>query len=289
MTALEKQEGVSSAEITAVYRCAVPELSQDKLSEKLSSAAGRQRAAAFITKYNYPLVSRKISVCAGYFLSEATRLIASGKYDSCISFASGFSLLLYNIAVKNLAYNNIQYLDTDLPHMIEERERRINTISHTLDQQVIKNIYTKAFDIEKAYQKNQRLKDIFPNYHKPIFIADGVSYFLSSGCVDWLIEQMGSYTQSATMLYYWPENMPHISSLFARVFSDLNKGMILETLKSFWDQSTIAKFRSQFSHTADYSLKEAEQILAWEKTPVLESLLTDPNQYFPVRLITGEK
>ncbi len=153
MTTLEKSQDVSSAEITAIYRCAIPELSQDNLSIKLSSTAGRERAAAFITKYNYPLVSRKISICAGYFLSEATRLIDSGKYDSCISFASGFSLLLYNIAVKNIVYDHIKYLDTDLPHMVEERERRIHTISNTLDQKVIKNIHTKAFDIENAYQK----------------------------------------------------------------------------------------------------------------------------------------
>ncbi|MCE3267772.1 MAG: hypothetical protein K0R49_24 [Burkholderiales bacterium] len=289
MTTLEKPQNVSSAEITAVYRCAIPELSQDDLSEKLSSSAGKERAAAFITKYNYPLVSRKISVCAGYFLTETTRLIASGKYDSCISFASGFSLLLYNIAVKNKVFNYIKYLDTDLHHMIEEREHRIHAISHALDQKIIKNIYTKVFDIEKAYQKNLKFKDVFPDCHNPIFIADGVSYFLSNGCVDWLIEQMGSYSQSAAMLYYWPENMPQISSLFARVFSDLNKGMILETLKSFWDQSTLSKFRSQFSHTTDLSLQEAEQILARGKIPVLESLLTDPNQYFPVRLIIGEK
>lgn len=289
MTLLEKTKDVSSAEITAIYRCAIPELSQDRLSEKLSSLAGRERATAFITKYDYPLVSRKISICAGYFLSEATRLLASGKYDSCISFASGFSLLLYNIAVKNITYDHIKYLDTDLPHMIKEREHRIQAISHVLDQTVIKNIHAKAFNIENAYQKNQKLKDIFPNFHRPIFIADGVSYFLSSGCVDWLIEQMGSYEQSAAMLYYWPENMPQISSLFARVFSDLNKGMILETLKSFWDQSTITKFRNQFPHTTDYSLKEAEQLLTCGKTSILKPILTDPNQYFPVRLITGEK
>src|SRR3989338_9366545 len=94
-----QQKDISSAEITAVYRCAIPGLSRDTLSEKLASPAGKERAAAFIAKYNYPLVNRKISLRAGYFLSEATRLLSSGQYDSCISFASGFSLLLYYTAM----------------------------------------------------------------------------------------------------------------------------------------------------------------------------------------------
>jgi hypothetical protein len=284
-----KINDVSSAEITAVYRCAHPELSGDTLSEKLASAAGKKRAADFIAKYNYPLVNRKISLCAGYFLSEANRLLTSGQYDSVISFASGFSLLTYYIALKNETRKEIKYYDTDFAHMIDERNQRINGISHLLNADALKRIRTKAFDIEKAYQENRTLKEAFPDCHRPIFIADGVSYFLSPGCVDWFIEQMGSYEQSAAMLYYWPKNMPELSSLFARVFSDLNKGMILETLKSFWDETTLAKFKKQFPNTSDWSLAEVDKMLSRASVPPVEPMLHDTNEYFPVRLIKGEK
>ncbi len=76
ISVFEQQEEVSSAEITAVYRCAIPELSSDRHSINLVSPAGKEKAAAFIAKYDYPLVTRKISLRAGYFLSEAVRLLA---------------------------------------------------------------------------------------------------------------------------------------------------------------------------------------------------------------------
>lgn len=138
-----QQKDVSSAEITAIYRSAIPELSGDTLSEKLVSTAGSERAAEFIEKYNYPLVNRKISVRAGYFLSEATRLLASGHYDSCISLASGFSLLTYYIADKNINHSHVKYFDTDLPHMIAERAKRIENIKSLLNPEVVKKNSTR--------------------------------------------------------------------------------------------------------------------------------------------------
>ena len=80
-----------------------------------------------------------------------------------------------------------------------------------------------------------------------------------------------------------------MSSLFARVFRNLNKGMILEELKSFWDLSTIAKFKQQLPCTFDLSIADIDKIISNMKTPTLRPKLNDPNQYFPLRLITGEK
>ena len=287
MPTIDEQKDVSSAEITAVYRCEIPKLSGDTLSEKLASSAGRERAQAFITKYDYPLVNRKISARAGYFLSQATSLLASGEYDACISFASGFSLLIYYIASQNSAHKKIKYFDTDFSHMIVERQKRISNIHDLLDASILKKIQSKTLDIENAYQNNLSLKDLFPDCHRPIFICEGISYFLTSGCVDWLFEQIGSYDHSAVIVDYWPEDMPKISSLFARVFSDLNKGMILEPLKSFWDESTIEKFKSQFSEISDYSIAEVDEVLSREQS--LEPELIDPNEYFPLRIIVGKK
>ena len=284
-----KSTDVSSAELTANYRCAFRELSNDKLSLLLSSDEGRLLAETFITKYNYPLVRRKISVCAGYFLKETTRLIQTGLYDSVISFASGLSLLTYLIVEKNPQFLGI-FFDTDLPYMVEQRNERIATIAdRALDSKILKKLQSMAFDIEAAYRENRSLEKIFPNCKRPIFILDGVSYFLSSGCVDWLLQQIGSYACSAVTLYYWPENMLERSALFSRVFKDLNKGMIKEELKSFWDENTLANLQKYFPVVSDWTLEAIEAIEAQMVNDVSECQLIDPNTFFPVRLVTAEQ
>lgn len=282
----DNQNDLSSAELTANYRCVFPELSDDKISRLLSSDAGRALAEAFIEKYNYPLVQRKISVCAGYFLKEATRLIHTGYYDSIISFASGFSLLTYLIVEKNPQFSGTIF-DTDIAAMIDERHKRIESIAKNhLDLTLLSRLQTRAFDIEQAYKDNLGLAEMFPDCKRPIFILDGVSYFLSSDCVDWLIKQMSSYAHSAVTLYYWPEDMLNKSRLFARVFKDLNQGMIKEELKSFWDENTLKHFKKYFSTVNDLSLAAAEMNRVSD--PSLCQLI-DANTYFPVRLVTGEK
>ena len=47
---------ISSAELTANYRCAFPEISGDTVSSLLSSEQGKKLAEDFIARYNYPLV-----------------------------------------------------------------------------------------------------------------------------------------------------------------------------------------------------------------------------------------
>lgn len=283
---IDNPANASSAELTANYRCAFPELSGDNLSLLLSSDAGRLLAETFATKYNYPLVRRKISVCAGYFLQEATRLIQTGLYDSVISFASGFSLLSYLIAEKNPQFSGV-FFDTDLPHMVEQRNERLATIAEMhITPKVVRKLQAMAFNIEEAYRENRALEKTFPNCKRPIFILDGVSYFLSPACVDWLLKQMGSYDCSAVALYYWPENMLKRSALFARVFQDLNKGMIKEELKSFWDANTLATLRQNFPIVSDLALEAVEAQMV---NDLSERQLLDANTFFPVRLVTAEQ
>lgn len=281
------EKEVSSAEITGVYRCAIPEYSGDTLSALLVSEAGKRRANAFIEKYQYPLVNQKISLRAGYFLTEALRLLNSGLYDACISFASGFSLLMYFVAQRS-QMSNIQYFDTDFEHMIQERQKRISQVNQ-LDQKILSKIQLQACDVEQMYKENLSLKTRFPTCHRPVFIGEGLTYFLSPGCVEWLITEIGSYSQSATIVDYWPEDMLNTSALFARVFPDLNQGMILEPLKSFWSVSTINHFKGQFARTTDYSLREIEQRLSLQLTMPRKPEMLDLNQYFPLRMIAGEK
>jgi hypothetical protein len=281
-----KQQELSSAELTANYRCTFPELSGDTLSLLLSSDSGSALAEAFVSKYTYPLVTRKISVCAGYFLQEATRLIQTGLYDSVISFASGLSLLTYLIAEKNPQFSGLLF-DTDLPYMVKQRNERIAAIADKhLAPNTLRKLQSINFDIEAAYKENRSLKKFFSNCKRPIFILDGISYFLSSGCVDWLLQQIGSYDCSAVTLYYWPENMLERSALFARVFNDLNKGMIKEELKSFWNANTLANLQTHFQTVSDLALETVEAKMVDNAS---ECQLVDPNTFFPVRLVTGER
>ena len=189
--------------------------------------------------------------------------------------------------MNNVAYGDVKYFDTDLPHMIAERTKRINNIKNELNHIVLEKIQSKALDVEKAYQKKQKLKDIFPDCQRPIFIVEGLSYFLSPDCVSWLIEEMASYEQSAVIMDYWPENMPQISTLFARAFKDMNDKMILEPLKSFWTSATIEKFKHHFPKASDWTLTQLDEALS--HTQFIKPEMLDPNQYFPLKMITGEK
>lgn len=98
---------------------------------------------------------------------------------------------------------------------------------------------------------------------------------------------MGSYTQSAVIIDYWPDNMLQTSSLFARVFEDLNQGMILESLKSFWDERTMIKLRSFFPKIEDWMLADLDSALSASKNLTPE--LLDLNDYFPLKMLTAEK
>jgi O-methyltransferase involved in polyketide biosynthesis len=290
MPSYAEQADVSSAEFTAIYRSALPALSGDTLSKELASPAGKEKAQAFIDKYAYPLVNRKISLRAGYFLAEASALINSGNYDACISLASGFSLLSYYIAQQTTGQSGINYFDTDLSHMLNERNSRIKLIKQQLDQTILAKIHTKAFDIEQAYQQNANLRELFPDCDRPLFMAEGISYFLSQGCTHWLLEQLACYRQSAIIFDYWPDNMLQISSLFARTYQDLKQGSLFpEQIQTYWSAATLTKISQLFPFTTDWSLTEADQVISSLQTPGLKPQLVNPNQYFPLRLLTSTK
>ena len=280
----------SSAELTAHYRCAFSNLSHDQLSYQLGPDT---HARAFIEKYDYTLAPRKISVLAGFFLEQATELLNTGRYDSVISFASGFSMLTYLIAERQTARANIQYIDSDLPDMIAERKQRIEAAFadgklNQADKTVYEKISVMAFNIEQAYQAGKPLKDIFPNCLRPIFILDGVSYFLTPSCMDWLLTEISGYEEAAILLYYWPDDMVKTSSLFAKVFADLKQGKdFREELIGFWTQENREKFAGLFPTAADLSLTEVEELVCRANQDT-KRLLTDSNDHFPVRVVSGQ-
>src|SRR3989338_2926077 len=149
---------ISSAEMTAYWRSLFPQFSEDLVSLKLASSSGISKAKEFETKFSYPLVGRKVSVRAGFILENIIRLLSSGKYDSCISFASGFSLLTH-VAAQKLAekgIDDITFIDSDLPNMADERKKRIEKISsEILTKDHAKKITIIPLDLELACKKNQ--------------------------------------------------------------------------------------------------------------------------------------
>ena len=282
-----KTKDVSSAEITAIYRSSLPHISGDFLSAQLIQEPGRTRAAAFIEKYNYPLVQRKIALSSSFCRQQANRLLATGLYDSVISFASGFSLLTYYIKKDNPKLTNIVYYDTDLENMASERMNRLHLLRDSVDMDALNSIQIKPFNIEKAYSDGKSLKESFPECRNPIFICDGVVYFLTEGCTRWLIDQAGDYQHSALVLYYWHTQMHAQSQLFSKVFNDLNQGMILETLTHLWDQEMLDHIKKHFSVIQDWTLADYERSLHETKGIAIE--LTDMKTYFPIQLLCCEK
>lgn len=278
---------MSSAEITALFRSSLPHISGDFLSGQLIQSAGRSRAAAFIEKYNYPLAQRKIALSSSFCLQQANRILATGLYDSVISFASGFSLLTYYIKKDNPELTSTVFYDTDLEHMTLERMSRLHLLGDSVDIDALNSIHIKPFDIEKAYTDGISLKESFPECHNPIFICDGVVYFLTEGCSRWLIDQASHYQHSALVLYYWHTQMHAQSRLFSEVFSDLNQGMILETLVHLWDKEMMDYIEKKFNVTQDWTLAEYERKL--HDTHNLSIELTDINRYFPIKLLCSEK
>lgn len=282
-----QQKDISSAEMTACYRSSEPSLSGDSLSVELASEGGIAKAKAFIDEYDYPLVERKVSVRAGYALQCIIGLMSANRYDSCISFGSGFSLLTYYAAFK-LHENNPDaiFIDTDLPHMIEERNSRINKINAKLDESIIMLIRSQALDLEEASRQGKNLMDIFPDCKKPVFILEGIIYFLSRDCVDWLFEQIASYDSSAMIIDYWPDDSVELSECFAKIFKTLDQ-YIPEQTKTFWDQATGKAIRDTFNVVTDLSIAEVEKQVA--KANSTESLFSNQHQFFPVRMMVAEK
>ncbi|PIQ42396.1 MAG: hypothetical protein COV52_05125 [Gammaproteobacteria bacterium CG11_big_fil_rev_8_21_14_0_20_46_22] len=274
---------ISSAEMTAIYRCSEPEISHDSLSKKFASTEGYKKAEHFIQAHRYPLVNRKVSVRAGYIFEETSRLLETQKYDSVISFASGFSLLLDCLYLK---YPNYLYIDTDLPKIITERRQRLSEISSFLDSKARNHADMQAFNLLDEFKKQQKLKEAFPNCSNPIFIIEGAIYFLPEPCVHWMIDEISSYDTAAIILDYWPENITEKSVIFKRSLEYMQT-MMPESIQSFWHKEIQSKIKQQFLRIKDASISDVEKSLC--KPLKIEQKLLNQNEYFPLRLLTAEK
>ncbi len=279
---------ISSAEMTAYWRSLYPRLSGDMLSASLATEAGIAKAKEFEQKFNYSLVGRKVSVRSGFLLETATQLLSSGKYDSCISLASGFSLLTHHIALLlKFNYSDLAFLDLDLPHIAKERSNRLQALlKDSLFNSINSNINILALDLENACKEGQTFQEIFKLCKKPLFIIEGVIYFLSENCVKWIIDNVLNYETVGLLLDYWPEAGIHSSDCFKRVVGSL-KGFIPEDIKSFWSENSIQALGKQFLKFQDVSISDIEHNMSRKigETPQF----IDQHSFFPVRIVIAEK
>ena len=280
----------SSAEMTAYWR-SKHSISKDKLSIKMTSFFGKEKSHEFEDKYQYPLIGRKVSARARFFLDNADNLLHLNKYDSCISLASGFSLLTYYIlrAIKD-KISPIKFFDTDISDILIERERRLVNIDDLEFKKMIKNIELKVLDLEEASRTSKKLKDIFPTCERPVFLIEGVIYFLSSECVKWLFSEISTFDDAGLIFDYWPEEGFHQSKCFFNTVNDL-RGFMRENVVSyftseFWGSENFSKLTSCFNTIHDIKMMQAENDISDREHEKRQ--LVNQNEFFPVNLYVGQ-
>jgi hypothetical protein len=137
-----------------------------------------------------------------------------------------------------------------------------------------------------ACKQQKKFKDIFVNCNKPVFIVEGLIYFLSNECVDWITNEILTYTKATVIFDYWPANGTEKSICFKRAIEAL-KGFIPENVKSFWDRENISQFSKHFLIGNDYSLMSIENKASSEINE--NPQFTNQDEFFPVHFFVGKR
>lgn len=284
------EKEISSAEMTAAWRCDEPELSHDKMSKLIVSNQGLQKARSYQST-QYPFASRHFSLRAGYFLQQICKLLSSGLYNALISIGSGLSLLTHCVVAefeRQHSGGQLFILDTDLPSMINARITRLMTLAKNLSPSSQHQFEQCALNIELAYEMNKgnpsAFKEIFSMRPiHPIFILEGVSYFLTKQCLNWLFSNIRSYENVAIIFDYWPDDAPKRSSFFIQMLSyfQTNLPENVQCLLSPEDLCTLSKSMQ----CSDMSLRNIEQQLI----PKTRCILTDEQTHIPAHVRVLQK
>ena len=273
---------INSAEMTAYWRTSESIISNDSLSVNLVSQEGINNAHTFVEKLNYHCVSRLISVRARYFFDQAVQLLKTGKYDSCISLASGFSLLNDNILNTN-EFNEIKFYDSDLAHVIQVRKNRMDTFINKSNIKFHKNNKTITLDLNDLLFNNT-FKEIFTNVKNPLIILEGISYFISSDVLNILFKELSLFKHAAIILDYFPENSATRSEHFRKHAKNVTSFIpeIINTIKT--DENNYLSLIKINNHI---SVQEYENQIC--KMHGLKTKLTDENIFFPTQFIVFAK
>lgn len=278
-------KAISSAEMTAHWRSAEPKLSADLYSTLMATEAGRNKADIY-QKNQYPFAARHFSLRAGYFMNSALKLLfrPDSDYDSILSIGSGFSLLTYTIALafrKNESEKELYILDSDIQKILESRRTRLIELGLdeiegvTFDQQVL--------DIEKAFSDRKSVKECFnPNVKNPILILEGLSYFLTPECLQWLFDGIQEAYPSAAIIWdYWPDNMLKRSRFFHTVL-EYFKNELPENVNALIESGLFSRLTRNYK-TVEIDLSILEKSVIGDQ---LDLVLTDENTHIPARMGT---
>ena len=269
---------VNSAEMTAYWRTSEPQISNDLFSINLVSESGIKNALKFEEQLDYHCVSRLISVRARYFYDQAVKLLKTGNYDSCISFASGFSLLNDNIAYAN-EFDHIKFYDSDLEHVVHVRKNRINDIVKHHNKKFIQNSKTITYDLNELLN-GKPIKEVFPNIKNPLIIFEGISYFIPNSVLHELFNQLTLFPNAAIILDYFPEDSALRSQHFKLYAKNVTSFIpqIINTIKHTKDEKLgLFKIENQIS-VQEYEAKICAILN-------LDNKLMDENKFFPTEFI----
>ncbi|MBI2082348.1 MAG: class I SAM-dependent methyltransferase [Deltaproteobacteria bacterium] len=271
---MANNEKLTSAEMTAYWRSRYPELSGDRWSALLVSKEGIKLANRFKTEV-YPLIEHHLALRHRFFFNRAAALLRSGHYDSCISIGSGLSLLvpyLTEVAPK------LCYYDADLSEVLEMRETRLKKVKEKFKNETWGAIQSRTIDLEKAATKKKKLKSVFPEATSPIFILEGVFFYLTSACLEWFFRELETYGTSAVIFDYWPKYSEAKSEVTRKMVTFLNTS-IREKIQRFQSADEFKKLAGSKRIQEDSEIRDIES--EFVKTP----LLTEINEIVPARYV----
>lgn len=279
-----RNPNIYSAEMTALLRCSYPTISNDTISQFLVSSIGIRNTHQFLVNFNYPLMTRLISVRAGFFLNESIRLLSTGQYDACVSIASGFSLLTYIISQS--IPKNIAFIDCDLQDMVEERQRRIQS-NHFLQKINNKISQSCDIDIKALTERKIPLRHLFPEYKKPLFILEGLSYFLPKLTLNWLLNEICVYDHAALIFDFCSssgiQQYPCLERLMKKIPGFLLNG---ESMYGVAEKDFNFLYKN-VNQVNLYDITEAEERLSHKCND--DILLNNRDDFIPTKIIVLEK
>ena len=265
---------LTSAEMTAYWRSQNPELSGDQLSALLVSEEGINLANNFKSQV-YPLIEHHLALRNRFFFTRALRLLKTGNHDVCISIGSGLSLLNYYLADE---IPNVVFYDMDLPEVLRMRNERLLKIKDRFKTAAWERVRSQPIDLEKSFAEKKNLKELLPACFAPIFIVEGVFYYLSQGCLVWFLSETSKYKNGALLFDYWPEDELKKSSTTKKML-DFLAVSIKERVKMFHNRNEIQKL------AAPKKIKEDPTIQEVESEFVKKPLLVDIDQIVPCRYV----
>ncbi len=266
-------DNITSAEMTAVWRSTEPLLSCDNYSVMLASSEGKKKALDF-QNHIYPLVSRHLSVRAGYIHRLANDIIKNRNIETCVSLGSGFSSLLHTLVQKE---PKLVAIDTDLATVLSTRTQRLKKLNGLVDNSVLQKVKMAVVDVEEFAKQRADLAKYLGLNNRTLIMMEGLSYYLSPSAIRWVFAQCVKGPAEVLLFDYWPTAALSKSRVLRAVIKELNADCA-ETVTSTIDQYALKDLVAPLSLESDVSLQEAEGYISKNRQ------LVNLNEFVPARI-----